>query len=365
MLDMGGVGVPETKNTRINVGKNNKVRAVCLDFHLITRSIEERRRNAELTVEKENRLKNGSGDDVLKKKPLVGGMQPDTSLIEKMANLLNIQLGDSNPIGQKTKRIDDETDDLSAILGSNNNIKQQNEPRKKLSTVTPPHSDIRSKYASKLRNKIDGGVAGLDLAKYEKEDTLKRGDASSHLSARTLISSDAMMDSSATNTSSSRWLANTGVGKLLSFLTSRSMQIILLPLPSTPSQPISDSDVEQTMQEMNSLTKQLPHVHFDLMISDGRRKGDISKANEDAAQDVLNNVLSKNDHLTPLQYVVVSDRDDYLRSAREMGMYTCRVRPKNMRRGEVTASYSVEDVGNVEDVCNEINGISFNSALKR
>ena len=51
MLDMGGVGEAKV-DTRINVGKNNKVRAVALDFHLIARSIEERRRRA--LEEKEN-----------------------------------------------------------------------------------------------------------------------------------------------------------------------------------------------------------------------------------------------------------------------------------------------------------------------
>jgi hypothetical protein len=35
MLDIGGTPTANA-NTRINVGKNNKVHAVALDFHLIT-----------------------------------------------------------------------------------------------------------------------------------------------------------------------------------------------------------------------------------------------------------------------------------------------------------------------------------------
>jgi hypothetical protein len=142
------------------------------------------------------------------------------------------------------------------------------------------------------------------------------------------------------------------------------MQIILLPVPSTRDKPIGDEDVERNKEEMTLLTKQLPHVQFDVCLHDGRRKGPPSSCNENAAQDILRQIITTVD-IPPLQYAVVSDRDDYLRAARELGMFTIRVRPKNQRRGDVTASYSVEDVSGVEEVINEINGISFNSALKR
>jgi len=204
-------------------------------------------------------------------------------------------------------------------------------------------------------------VAGIDLMNYERSEQLKRGDASFHLGVKANISNH---DARNANPSSSRWLATTGVGQLLSFLTNRSMQIVLLPVPSTPTKPQTDTDLELNSTEMNNLKKQLPHVQFDLCIYDGRRRGEPSQANENAAHDILEYVTSEID-IPPLQYAVVSDRDDYLRDARERGMFTIRVRPKNTRRGDVTASYSVEDVSGVEEVINEINGISFNSALKR
>ena len=65
----------------------------------------------------------------------------------------------------------------------------------------------------------------------------------------------------------------------------------------------------------------------------------------------------------PIKIVVVSDRDDYLGAARDLGMFTCRVRPKNKRRG-LTTNYNVDDIGSVLEVINDINGVSFNSALK-
>jgi len=355
MLDMGGIAQANA-DTRINVGKNNKIRAVALDFHLITRSIEERRR---LANEEDARLGNKPLRSTTSTTPSVASsVKPDTSLVEMMASLLNVKLGGDT----KLKRPD--TDDVSAILGTTDTKEKQSTISKEPSTS---HLDIRMKYASKLRNKIDGGVAGLELANSAKEDTMKRGDASIHLAARDLISSGAIGGGEAANPSSTRWLATTGVGQLLSFLTSRSMQIALLPLPSTSSHPQTDADVERTSREMESLTKQLPNVQFDLLVSDGRRRGEekTERSNDNTAEDVLlNRVLTKMHDVPPLKIMVVSDRDDYLKAARDNGMFTCRVRPKNTRRGNITASYDVEDVGSVKDAINDVNGISFNSALK-
>ena len=346
MLDMGGIAQANA-DTRINVGKNNKIQVVALDFHLITRSIEERRR---LATEEQ------SGNAMLGNKPstaaaAAASITPDISLVEKMASLL------------KAKRAD--TDDLSAILGSSNKTEKVSIANKE--PTSQQHLDIRMKYATKLRNKIDGGVAGLELANSAKENTMKRGDASIHLAARDLISSGAMGGGEASNPSSTRWLATTGVGKLLSFLSSRSMQIAVLPLPSTSSHPQTDADVKRTSQEMESLTKQLPNVQFDLLVPDARRRGEerTDRSNDNTAEDVLRNrVLTKIQDIPPLKFMVVSDRDDYLKAARDNGMFSCRVRPKNTRRGNVTASYDVEDVGSVQDAINDVNGISFNSALK-
>lgn len=345
-------GVPQAAvNTRINVGKNNKVRAVALDFHLITRSIEQRRKAAEL---------NGADDAKKEVKKVEIEVKPDMSMVEKMANLLNVKLGDSSPIGQRKNAQDTDTEeDLASVLLG----KKKDKEKPKQTPVSSPHIDIRSKYAAKLRNKIEGGVAGVDLMNFERTEMMKRGDASSHFAAKAIVAS-AESAAASSNPSSSRWLATTHAGQLLSFLTQRSMQIILLPVPSTANNPQTDEDRQRNQDEMTSLTKQLPHVQFDLCISDGRRRGDLSASSETAANDILEYVTKEID-IPPIQCAIVSDRDDYLRSARERGMFTIRVRPKNTRRGDVTANYSVEDVGAVEEVINEINGVSFNSALKR
>ena len=271
MLDMGGVGQAAVTK-QINVGKNNKVRAIALDFNLITRSIEERRALAEKENENRSNVQNTNSINSAKAAAQTP-IQPDTSVVQNMANLLGIKLGDSSPHTNQTKKHDN--DDLSGILGGPEiSIIESNQQQKSKESTrkAPPNTDIRSKYAAKLRNKIEGGVAGLELAKSEKEDTLTRGDASIHLAARNLISAEGAAGSSATS-SSSRWLATTGVGKLLSYINGRSMQIALLPMPSTPSLPQSDEDVKQALDEMTNLTNQLPKVNFDVLIPDGRRKG--------------------------------------------------------------------------------------------
>ena len=353
MMDMGGVS-PVGPEARINLGKNNKIRACLLDFNLITNSLEERRKQAEQqTTQADSRAGTGTTTTTnISASPV----KPDVSLVNQMANLLNIKLG-----GNNSNIPNREEDDLSLLLGSPE--KENAKPEAKRTSVSvkaPPHMDIRDKYAAKLRSKIDGGVAGLQLANAEKDDNAPRGDASLHLAARNLISTEGI-DSSK---SKSRWLATSGVGKLLSFLSSRSMQIALLPMPSTDTKLISDEDVEQTSKEMSDLAKQLPHVNFDVAIPDGRRRGVADEPNVDAAVDVLNTVSTKLDGVQPIKLVVVSDRDDYLMAARDKGMYTCRVRPANKRRASFTVNYDVDEISDVQDVINEINGISFNSVLK-
>ena len=122
---------------------------------------------------------------------------------------------------------------------------------------------------------------------------------------------------------------------------------------------------------MEDLAKQLPNIHFHELI----HRGDNAKT---VLSQFLNNLKyvsssqKKDDTLSttpissilPKHCLIVSDRDDYLKMAKEMNMFTCLVRPENARRGNITAAYNVLEIGMVEDIINEINGISFNSVFK-
>ena len=90
------------------------------------------------------------------------------------------------------------------------------------STKAPPVSDIRAKYAQKLKQKTESGsLAGIDRAKHQDPN---QGDAAGHWAARALVAS-----SGPSNKSGSKWLASTGAGNFLTYLTSRYMKVALLP----------------------------------------------------------------------------------------------------------------------------------------
>lgn len=104
---------------------------------------------------------------------------------------------------------------------------------------------------------------------------------------------------------------------------------------------------------MEDMKKQLFDVEFDLLCKDGT----------DGAKMVIAKSLESL-HLDPTNVLLVSDRDDYLRAAKDCGMVTCRIRPLNKPRGNISTDYSVPTVPEVKDVINEINGISFNAVFQ-
>ena len=139
-----------------------------------------------------------------------------------------------------------------------------------------------------------------------------------------------------------KWMALTGTGALLQYVSTRSMKIALLPQPG-------NRNAEQEGQRMEEFTKQIPQVTFDVVLKEGGEH----------VPGILQSLLGQI-ALDPLTCLVVSDRDDYLRSAKEAGMTTCRVRTHvNAPRGNTTAHYTVTTMAEVQDVVNEINGISF------
>ena len=410
MMDLGGVAPVKTK-TKLDFSKNNKVRVVALDFDLLTRSIEDSRT---LLLEKEEQATAAAtktvktpfpGTEKDKDKDIPGLGTSGTNMIQDMASLLNIDLpfGNNNNIPSKDKD-DSETDDLSLLINNNDDTTptktrstqiptktEPHNPKDKTTTTlkAPPTTDIRSKYATKLSQKLEGGgggssksVTSLDLAKEELASN--KGDAAGHFHARKL----AMMDSSNHSPSQkgSKWMATTGAGTLLSFLMSRSMKIILLPIPQTnilsTQQQFIHPNIEGEGQRMKDLTQQLPNIHFHHLIPNGEDANVILdnlythitsiQPSFSTTSTTTENKEGKNNHymtddatsqVLPKHCLIVSDRDDYLKMAKEKNMFTCRIRPENARRGNITAAYNVLEMAHVENIINEINGISFNSVF--
>lgn len=320
MLDLGGMPSAATsKNALMDASKNCKVRCLAFDFDLLTRT----------TVKESNVPADpkplGSAVTESHARP-VSPILPDVSMLQQMANLLNVKLGGSVT---PSKQIDDDLSSLDTTTADSD----KRRPEKSPSNPLPGDNDIRNKYAAKLRNR--GGVAGIALAKQEADDSLLKGDAAGHLVARA-------MAVKAGSSETPKWMALTGTGALLQYVSTRSMKIALLPQPG-------NRNAEQEGQRMEEFTKQIPQVTFDVVLKEGGEH----------VPDILQSLLGQI-ALDPLTCLVVSDRDDYLRSAKEAGMTTCRVRTHvNAPRGNTTAHYTVTTMAEVQDVVNEINGISF------
>lgn len=86
------------------------------------------------------------------------------------------------------------------------------------------------------------------------------------------------------------------------------------------------------------------------------------KQNENDDSCNFSSLWNPSSTILPKQCLIYSDRDDYLKMAKEGGMLTGRARREfsKGRRGNRTAAYRVNNMSNVEDIVNEINGISSN-----
>jgi hypothetical protein len=350
MMDMGGVAAADSSNTKLNLGKNNRVKLVALDFALLTQSIQSsmshsNKRNSSAVVETRGIEK-------------LGQVQPDISMVQSFAKMLNVTLNGEERTNNNTK--EEEKDDLSLLLGINqkqpNSLGKENQIKPKTVGSSLPNMDIRAKYALKLKDKIQGGLAGVDSAKFHKEESLAKGDAAGHLIARSIAASQTV------STSGSKWLAATGAGTLLTFLDKRCISIALLPPPRF----VSQEEKESMIQSMQELTQQLPNVKFDVLLHSvtGMDLDETEQEGPGQAPNILIKRLIQQSYDTPsVQILVISDQDAYLRQARDSGMLTCRVRPKNAPRGNVTTSYTVESISDVQNAVNDLIGISFNTVF--
>jgi hypothetical protein len=156
MLDMGGVAAASQTSTRLDTGKNNKIRAVALDFDLITKSIEMQRSDIlSRTKNLENNLPTEQ-DTILTR----NSVKPKIDAVEHFAKLLGVSLENSQD-GKQGKLSKGEEDDLSLLMHGRRkeNISQPGDTHGKSveknqpSTAASSSVDIRAKYAKKLRQK--------------------------------------------------------------------------------------------------------------------------------------------------------------------------------------------------------------------
>jgi hypothetical protein len=122
-----------------------------------------------------------------------------------------------------------------------------------------------------------------------------------------------------------------------SYNTSRSLNLALLPSCTQ-----IDDDRNNFLQQMP------PQIQFHTVVREG--------ANESDYLDFLLRMVA----MEPQAFMVVSNRDAYLRRAKELGMISCRIRFNlNGPRGSVTAHHTLSSLSEVQDVIQEWNGVSY------
>jgi len=367
MLDMGGAPSAATSKNAVrvqNTSKNSKVQAVAFDFELLVRAIQEQADDAHSLPETPPPPSSSSAASSAL--PSASKVTPDVGQIQEVAKLLNVDLNDKSGLIRKSEP-SYEKDDLSALLGTvepeqkekTSTIRDKKpDPSSKENKIPSSLQDIRAKYANKLHKAgVDGGIAGVELLKYQREEALKRGDAEGHFAARKNALNSAVSSSAS---SSNKWMALTGTGKLLSTLNHRSMKIALLPrLKPTANQNAGDFTRDQSSYErMLTLTRQLKDVVFDVLIDVPAVADDKDTAVKSMVEKALQELK-----LEPKVILFVSDQDVFLKHAKELGMMTCRIQPLNARRGNISAHYNVPSILGIHDVVNEMNKISFNTVL--
>jgi hypothetical protein len=382
MLDMGGApsaGNDKTLIRTVNASKNSKLQAVAFDFEVLVRdSFSTAGADADAASGEGDTNANANADNksvssyTTTAKTL---LQPDLAKINEVASLLNVNMdtgrGTVGVGGQNQGR-------TPSAVPNTKNTKNKNSSNPLLD------NDVRSKYAAKLKNVgIGGGIHAIDQTKSQVEGSLQRGDAVGHLSARQVaIDHDVdtgIIKSKSNKTGGSRWMALPGTGRLLSYLTHRSIRIALLPSsvrksthkanPPTSNATEKDDDDDYVCPEeesMRDLAQQLKKdVVIDVIVPNDRNNNNsMEDAHTETTRSLQKNVLDTLG-IDPNRILVVSDQDVYLKAGRDLGMLTCRLQPKNSRRGNITTHYTVPSTVDVRGVIDEINGISFNAVLNR
>lgn len=339
MMDLGGAPSSMTNpasTSSLNLNKNCHLQIVVFDMGSLTKS-----------MENEGTAKSSSPNKLASSQPttLKAGQHvtPDVSKVEQVASLLNVNLeGKSKPVADQGF-----DDDLSLLTGDDSISSKQSSSESNQAETKKPQSplfgsDIRNKYAAKLQ-KVGQSSASVDRSKEELLD--HQGDAAFHVAAR----------AHAVQESSTSWMAGTGTGRLLGYLSSRNMKVILIPKPIREPATSATDEYNVERKHMEDLVKQLHNkIAFHRVIfQDGSMTSSkIVQAIQAKLPTALNRCL------------LVSDRDDLLRAAKDVGMIVNRIRPPNKPAGNVSTHYTVATVPDTIDVINEINGISYSSVLQ-
>jgi hypothetical protein len=376
MLDLGGAPSAPVESKLVNTAKNLAIQAVCFDFRLLIYS------SVSVPASSSEIDPDNSSHPV---PPL--RIEPDLEKVQGIANLLNVELGGTSRGSARSPEFQDDLSllldeaDLPEILQS----RQQGTVKavdnhvalKQGSSDSHAGTDIRAKYAQRLMEKgVTGGAA--ELARNDKQQDSGKLDAKSHFAARAAAMAAPLgpkLSSDGDSAVASRWMALNETGSLLGALCERSIRLALLPLPLQTSL----VEVRKEWQEMNQFRHQLPpsiKFHYcghakNAMDQNGEDRSKIlatletSLINRDASA-IVGEILASFDDIKGRHIMFVTDRDDYIRAAKEANMTTCRLRVKpNAPRGNTSPHYTITSISEVRDIVDEMNGISYTTTAVR
>ena len=182
--------------------------------------------------------------------------------------------------------------------------------------------DVRLKYGAALQKKGIGvsGLVDAVVGPAAGAKGSKVGDSSFHLGARAMAMRQDEQDASEGD-SAGRWMVANGMGTLMNFIGDRSMKVGLV---SSDKRHMGKS----TVVEMDKYVYQLGHHSFHFVgreLPPEKGKGGDDK-NAETIKAAIDSMKGEGNHaieLGPQHVMVVSDRDDLLKAARNVGESCC------------------------------------------
>ena len=248
-------------------------------------------------------------------------------------------------------------------------------------------SDVTTKYRAAILKKTGGNFQSMKLSPEQV-----KGDAEALSFGRASLVN---VETTAAK-AGSKWMLGSGVGGLLEYLERRSMTLALLPEMDTPPDDLATFQQQAPAAVQNGLVMIKPSrvaehtAEAEKLIGAkkaARAPEDATKSapsfwgsvfgfsNEPSAQTVAErqkqaslsvevwtrclDEFARNLGVEPQQIVVVSDKDDLIRAARNISCHTIAFNPPGQRRVDASCDASVEAISEVKDVTESINGISY------
>jgi hypothetical protein len=259
----------------VHPSKNRQVQAICFDFDVLTRSVDKSEKEA--AKEKSSR---GAGRDTN-----IGIGTPNASVVQEIATVLKVELQTAR---QEVKRLPTEARKMTCHRLVSH---PKRRGRNTYNTIKMSKVSLSRTFApnGKLSKKIEGGMAGVALAKHETETN--KGDAAGHMAYRKSPPPNQLRDDG--------WPSDRNWA-FIAVLDPEVDEIALLPRPEE-----IDGEEGERMEDMK---KQLFDVGFDLC----KMVHWVPKH-----QQSLESL-----QLDPTNVLLVSTEYDYLRAAKDCGMVT-------------------------------------------